>query len=148
LRDQWIAEHRPKDPLVCRPAFCASPGLGYAAIQLHFGEGDRMATFVVLTDGIDDTRIAVNLDQIRFVRPWSDGTSIVYFDNDQSLAVRESGENIARLSAKANWAWSQLSRTMIISTHTANERMSKTARATAGRAAFIEHEAMATMRYR
>ena len=63
-----------------------------------------MATFVVLTDGTDETRVAVNLDQIRFVRPWSNGTSIVYFDKDLSLAVKESGESIARLSAKANWA--------------------------------------------
>lgn len=63
-----------------------------------------MATFVVLTDATDDSHIAVNLDQIRFVRPWSDGTSIIYFDKDQSLPVKESGENIARLSAKAKWA--------------------------------------------
>jgi hypothetical protein len=63
-----------------------------------------MATFVVLTDATNDSQITVNLDQIRFVRPSSDGTSIVWFDNDQSLPVRESGENIARLSAKAKWA--------------------------------------------
>ena len=63
-----------------------------------------MATFVVLTEAANDSQIAVNLDQIRFVRPWSDGTSIIYFDNDQALPVRESSENIARLAAKANWA--------------------------------------------
>lgn len=63
-----------------------------------------MATFVVLTDATNDSQITVNLDQIRFVRPSSDGTSIVYFDNDHSLPVKESGENIARLSAKAKWA--------------------------------------------
>ena len=63
-----------------------------------------MATFVVLTEAANDSQIAVNLDQIRFVRPWSDGTSIIYFDNDQSLPVKESSENIARLSARAKWA--------------------------------------------
>ena len=63
-----------------------------------------MATFVVLTSATDDSQIAVNLDQIRFVRPGSDETSIIYFDNDQSLPVKESGENIARLSARAKWA--------------------------------------------
>ncbi|MEZ5822326.1 MAG: hypothetical protein R3D82_16130 [Xanthobacteraceae bacterium] len=63
-----------------------------------------MATFVVLTDAINDSHIAVNLDQIRFVRPSSDGTAIIHFDNDQSLPVKESGDDIARLSAKAKWA--------------------------------------------
>lgn len=63
-----------------------------------------MATFAILTDASNDSHIAVNLDQIRFVRPGSDGTSIIYFDNDQSLPVKESGEDIARLSAKAKWA--------------------------------------------
>jgi hypothetical protein len=63
-----------------------------------------MATFVILTDVTNDSRIAVNLDQIRFVRPSSDGTSIIHFDNDQSLPVTESGDDIARLSAKAKWA--------------------------------------------
>ena len=63
-----------------------------------------MATFVVLTDSGNDSHIAVNLDQIRFVRPGSNGTSIIYFDNEQALPVRESSENIARLAAKANWA--------------------------------------------
>jgi hypothetical protein len=63
-----------------------------------------MATFAILTDANNDTHIAVNLDQIRFVRPSSDGTSIIHFDNDQSLPVKESGDDIARLSAKAKWA--------------------------------------------
>lgn len=62
-----------------------------------------MATFVVLTDATNNSRIAVNLDQIRFVRPSPDGTSIIHFDNDQSLPVKESGDDIARLSAKAKW---------------------------------------------
>lgn len=63
-----------------------------------------MATFVVLTDAADDSRVEVNLDQIRFVRSCSDGTSIVQFDKGHSLPVKESGEEIARLSAKAKWA--------------------------------------------
>jgi hypothetical protein len=63
-----------------------------------------MATFVVLTEATNDCHITVNLDQIRFVRSWSDGTSIIYFDNDQSLPVKETGESIARLAAKAKWA--------------------------------------------
>jgi hypothetical protein len=63
-----------------------------------------MSTFVVLTDSTDDRQIVVNLDQIRFVRPSSNGTSVVHFDKDHSLPVKESGENIARLSAKAKWA--------------------------------------------
>ena len=63
-----------------------------------------MATFVVLTDATNDSPVVVNLDQIRFVRSGSDGTSIIHFDNDQSLSVKESGEGIARLSAKAKWA--------------------------------------------
>ena len=63
-----------------------------------------MPIFVVLTDASNDSHITVNLDQIRFVRPWSDGTSIVYFDIDQSLPVKETGESIARLAAKAKWA--------------------------------------------
>jgi len=63
-----------------------------------------MATFVILTDATNDTHIVVNLDQIRFVRPSSDGASIIHFDNDQSLPVKESGDDIARLSAKAKWA--------------------------------------------
>jgi hypothetical protein len=42
--------------------------------------------------------------KIRFVRPSSDGTSIIHFDGDQSLPVKESGDDIARLSAKAKWA--------------------------------------------
>jgi hypothetical protein len=62
-----------------------------------------MPTFVVLT-ATNDSHITVNLDQIRFVYPWSDGTSVIYFDNDQSLPVKESGESIARLAAKAKWA--------------------------------------------
>ena len=44
--------------------------------------------------------------------------------------------------------WSQLSRTITISTYAANKRMGKTARATAGKAAFIKRHAMATTRYR
>ncbi len=63
-----------------------------------------MATFVVLTDATNESHIAVNLDQIRFVRRSSDGTSIIHFDNDQSLPVKESGDDIARLAAKAKWA--------------------------------------------
>jgi hypothetical protein len=63
-----------------------------------------MATFAILTGATNDTHIAVNLDQIRFVRPSSDGTSIIHFDDDQSLPVKESGDDIARLSAKAKWA--------------------------------------------
>ena len=63
-----------------------------------------MATFVVLTEATNDSHITVNLDQVRFVRSWSDGTSIIYFDNDQSLPVKETGESIARLAAKAKWA--------------------------------------------
>ena len=63
-----------------------------------------MATFVILTDATNDSHIAVNLDQIRFVRSSSDGTSIIHFDNDHSLPVKESGDDIARLSAKAKWA--------------------------------------------
>ncbi len=63
-----------------------------------------MATFVVLTDATNNSQIAVNLELIRFVRPGSDGTSIISFDNDHSLPVKETGENIVRLSAKAKWA--------------------------------------------
>lgn len=63
-----------------------------------------MATFVMLTDANNDSHIAVNLDRIRFVRPSSDGTSIIHFDNDQSLTVKERGDDIVRLSAKAKWA--------------------------------------------
>jgi hypothetical protein len=63
-----------------------------------------MATFVILTDATNDSHIAVDLHQIRFVRLSSDGTSIIHFDNDQSLPVKESGDDIARLSAKAKWA--------------------------------------------
>ncbi len=63
-----------------------------------------MATFVILTDPTDGSHVAVNLDQIRFVRSSSDQISTVHFDCDHSLSVKESGENIARLSAKANWA--------------------------------------------
>jgi hypothetical protein len=83
-----------------------APHPGWLTLQFNppFQERISMATFVVLTDSANDSQIAVNLDQIRFVRPSSDGTSIIYFDNDQSLPVKESRENIARLSAKANWA--------------------------------------------
>jgi hypothetical protein len=63
-----------------------------------------MPTFVVLTDATNGSHITVNLDQIRFVCPWSDGSSVIYFDNDQSLPVKETGESIARLAAKAKWA--------------------------------------------
>lgn len=63
-----------------------------------------MATFVILTDATNDSHIAVNLDQIRFVRPSSDGTSIIHFDSDLSLPVKESDDDIVRLSAKAKWA--------------------------------------------
>ena len=63
-----------------------------------------MPTFVVLTEATNDSHITVNLDQIRFVRSWSDGTSIIHFDNDQSLPVKETGESMARLAAKAKWA--------------------------------------------
>jgi hypothetical protein len=84
---------------------CASPRVGYSAIQLFiFRERARMPTFVVLTEATNDSHITVNLDRIRFVRPWSDGTSVIYFDNDQSLPVKETGESIARLAAKAKWA--------------------------------------------
>ena len=76
--------------------------MGYLVIFI-FRERARMATFAILTDATNDSHIAVNLDQIRFVRPGS-GASIIYFDNDQSLPVKESGEDIARLSAKAKWA--------------------------------------------
>jgi hypothetical protein len=63
-----------------------------------------MATFVDLTEANNGSHITVNLDQIRFVRPGSDGTSVIYFDNDQSLPVKETRESIARLAAKAKWA--------------------------------------------
>lgn len=63
-----------------------------------------MATFVVLTDSVDGSHLVVNLDQIRFVRSSSEKLSIIHFDCDHSISVTESGENIARLSAKANWA--------------------------------------------
>lgn len=48
-----------------------------------------MATLAILTDGTNDSHIAVNLDQIRFVRPGSDGALDHLFDNDQSLPVKE-----------------------------------------------------------
>jgi len=37
-----------------------------------------MATFAILMDASNDSHIAVNLDQIRFVRPGPDGSSIIY----------------------------------------------------------------------
>lgn len=63
-----------------------------------------MATFVILTDSSDGRHLAVNLDQIRFVRSSLDNNSTIHFDCDHSISVKESGENIAQLSAKANWA--------------------------------------------
>ena len=63
-----------------------------------------MATFVVLTDPVDGSHLVVNLDQIRFVRSSPEKLSTIHFDCDHSISVKESGENIARLSAKANWA--------------------------------------------
>jgi hypothetical protein len=48
----------------------------------------------------------------------------------------------------AGVAWSLLSGIMIIATHTASKGKGKTAPVTAAKAAFIEHQAMATTRHR
>ena len=49
-----------------------------------------MAKFITVTipsGGGPGTQVLVNIEQIRYVRPGSHGTSVIYFDNEDSLAA-------------------------------------------------------------